>query len=342
MSSPDKPDLIERTQVETALRESEQHLRWLAAVVESSDDAIISKNSRGIIRTWNKGAERLFGYSSNEAIGKPITIVIPPDLHDEERNILERIQRGEPIENYEAVRQRKDGSSVAVSITISLVKNAEGKIVGASKIARDVTERKRAQAREKVLVAELDHRVKNILARVAMVAASSRQGTTSIDEFTKSLDGRIHSMAAAHSLLSQTGWSSAGIETLVRHQLAPCAADGNIEIRGSDVMLVPAAVQALAMVLHELVTNAAKYGALSVPTGRVSVSWDLRPSGHASTNLVFTWQEVGGPPFAPNIQPGYGTRLIRELVPFELGGTVDLVFAAEGASCRIEFPIEPA
>jgi PAS domain S-box-containing protein len=335
-------DLIERTQVETDLRESEQRLRWLASVVELSDDAIISKNTCGIIETWNKGAERLFGYSSDEAVGKPITIVIPSERDDEERDILERIQRGVSVENYETVRRRNDGSLVTVSITVSPVKNAEGRIIGASKIARDVTERKRAQAREKVLMAELDHRVKNILARVAMVAASSRQGTNSFDEFTKSLDGRIHSMAAAHSLLSQTGWLSVGIEALVRDQLAPYASAGNIEIRGSDVMLAPVTVQALAMVLHELVTNAAKYGALTVPTGRVSVSWDLRSSGSASTNLFFTWQEAGGPPSVPNIQSGYGTKLIRELVPFELAGTVDLAFAAGGVSCRMAFPVEPA
>jgi two-component sensor histidine kinase len=96
------------------------------------------------------------------------------------------------------------------------------------------------------------------------------------------------------------------------------------------------------MVLHELVTNAAKYGALTVPTGRVSVSWDLRSSGSASTNLFFTWQEAGGPPSVPNIQSGYGTKLIRELVPFELAGTVDLAFAAGGVSCRMAFPVEPA
>jgi two-component sensor histidine kinase len=94
----------------------------------------------------------------------------------------------------------------------------------------------------------------------------------------------------------------------------------------------------MGMVLHELVTNAAKYGALSVPTGRVTVSWDRKPNGHAG-NLVFAWREFGGPPSAVEAKSGYGTRLIRELVPHELGGTVDLEFAAEGVSCRIEFPL---
>ena len=110
-------------------------------------------------------------------------------------------------------------------------------------------------------------------------------------------------------------------------------------IRGTELMLSPAAIQAMGMVLHELVTNAAKYGALSVPTGQVSVSWERRQNGNAAANLIFEWREFGGPRTAAWIKSGYGIRLIRELVPYELGGTVDLVFAPEGASCSIEFPL---
>jgi PAS domain S-box-containing protein len=325
-------DLIERTQVE-------ERFRWLASIVESSDDAIIGKNIDGIITSWNNGAERLFGYTADEVVGKPVTILFPPDRHNEERIILERIMRGERIDHYETVRHRKDGSSVDESLTISPVKNAEGRIVGASKIARDITERKRAEAREKMLMAELDHRVKNVLARVAMVAMSSRQGSRSIDEFGQSLDGRIKAMGAAHALLNESGWRGVGLEAVVRNQLAPYATDRNITISGTGVVLTTVATQVVAMVLHELVTNAAKYGALSVPTGRVTVSWDVKPNGHA-TNLVLLWREFGGPPTSAEVQSGYGSRLIRELVPYELGGTVDHHLAEEGVSCRIEFPLE--
>jgi two-component sensor histidine kinase len=272
-------------------------------------------------------------------IGQPVTILIPPDRHDEQRTIFQRIMRAERIKNYETVRRRKDGSSVDVSLTISPVKNAEGKIVGASSITRDITERKIAEAREKMLMAELDHRVKNVLARVDMVALSTRKGSSSIDEYARSLKGRIQSMAAAHALLSQKGWHDVGLEALVRNQLAPYAADANVAIHGTDVTLTAGAIQAMGMVLHELVTNAAKYGALSVPTGRVTVSWDRKPNGHAA-NLVFAWREFGGPPIAVKAKSGYGTRLIRELVPHELKGTVDLEFATEGVSCTIEFPLE--
>jgi two-component sensor histidine kinase len=188
-------------------------------------------------------------------------------------------------------------------------------------------------------MAELDHRVKNVLARVDMVAMSSRNGSSSIDEFARSLKGRIQSMAAAHGLLSQKGWHGVGLEALVHSQLAPYAADANIAIHGTDVTLTAAAIQAMGMVLHELVTNAAKYGALSVPTGRVAVSWDREPNGHAAS-LVFAWRELGAPRTPVEAKSGYGTRLIRELVPHELGGTVDLEFTAEGVSCRIEFPLQ--
>jgi PAS domain S-box-containing protein len=332
-------DLIERTQVEAALRESEQRLRWLASIVESSEDAIVSRDIPGIITTWNKGAERLFGYTSDEVVGKPVTILIPSDRHVEERTILERISHGARIENYETVRQRKDGSLVNVLLTVSPVRNAEGKIVGASTIARDITRRKHAESRERMLMAELDHRIKNALASVAMIATSSRHDSSSIDEFARSLDGRIHSMAAAHTLLNQRGRHGVALAALVHNQLAPYAAEANITIRGTELMLTPAAIQAMGMVLHELVTNAAKYGALSVPTGQVSVSWERRQNGNAGANLIFEWREFGGPRTAAEIKSGYGIRLIRELVPYELGGAADLVFAPEGASCRIEFPL---
>jgi PAS domain S-box-containing protein len=248
-------DLIERSHVEAALRESEQRFRWLASIVESSDDAIIGKNIDGMITSWNNGAERLFGYTAEEVVGKPVTILIPPDRHDEERTILERIKRGERIDHYETIRHRKDGSSVNVSLTVSPVKNAEGEIIGASKIARDITGRKRAETREKVLMAELDHRVKNVLARVATVVISSRHESSSIDEFARSLDGRIKSMTAAHALLSQSRWHGVGFDALVRTQLAPYATDANISISGTDVVLSTGAGQAMAMVLHELTRN---------------------------------------------------------------------------------------
>src|SRR6185503_910420 len=127
------------------------HAQRLAAIVESSDDAIISKDLSGIIATWNGGAEKLFGYEAEEAIGKPITMLIPPDRQSEEPEIVARIKRGERVEHYETVRLRKDGRRIDVSLTISPIVDAAGEVVGASKIARDVTERKRTEATQAAL-----------------------------------------------------------------------------------------------------------------------------------------------------------------------------------------------
>jgi two-component sensor histidine kinase len=190
-------------------------------------------------------------------------------------------------------------------------------------------------------VAELDHRVKNILAEVAVVASSTRQGSRSIDEFLQSLNGRIQSMAAAHSLLSKSSWQGVGLDALVRNELAPYATDTNITISGTDTMLTAAETQAVAKVLHELATNAAKYGALSIPGGHVSVNWKRNSSGDG-TNLSIVWQELDGPPVKSEAQSSYGTDLIRNLIPHELGGKVDFVFASDGVSCRIEIPIGQA
>jgi two-component sensor histidine kinase len=234
----------------------------------------------------------------------------------------------------ELTGQRKDRSIFPIELTVSEVDVAGRRMF--TGIVRDITERKRAEEHQALLVAELDHRVKNILAQVAAVASSTRQGSRSIDEFLQSLDGRIQSVAAAHGLLSKSGWQSVGLNTLVRNQLAPYATGANVTISGTDIALPPAKIQALAMVLHELATNAAKYGALSIPGGQVSVSWDCKPDGKA-TNLILIWREFGGPPVASDVQSSYGINLIRNLIPHELGGMVDLVFPAEGVSCKIEF-----
>jgi PAS domain S-box-containing protein len=236
-----------------------------------------------------------------------------------------------------------DGRELWLQDTARAEFDPAGKLARVKGMLHDVTERKRAEEHQKILMAELDHRVKNVLARVDAVADSTCRSSGSIAEFTRSYKGRLQSMAIAHTLLSQTGWrGGADLTTLVREQLAPYAAGANTTIVGADIKLGASATQALAMVLHELVTNAVKYGALSIPGGRVSVSWERKLNGNAATNLVLVWREVGGPPVAPETRSGYGTDLIRSLIPHELGGSVDLALAPDGVCCRIEFPLEPA
>ena len=194
-------DMTKRIEIEVALRESEQRLRWLASIVESSDDAIVSKNLDGIITSWNRGAERVFGYSAREAIGQPITLVIPEERHNEEREILTRIRRGERIDHFETVRQRKDGGPITVSLTVSPVKNASGKIVGASKIARDITDQKRNREQINVLAREAEHRSKNMLSNVQAIVNLSQSDTS--EGLKRAIGGRIQAMSNVHSLLSR-------------------------------------------------------------------------------------------------------------------------------------------
>ena len=185
-------DMTKRIEIEVALRESEQRLRWLASIVESSDDAIVSKNLDGIITSWNSGAERVFGYSAREAIGQPITLVIPEERHNEEREILTRIRRGERIDHFETVRQRKDGGPITVSLTVSPVKDASGKIVGASKIARDITDQKRNREQINVLAREAEHRSKNILSNVQAIVNLSQSDTS--EGLKRAISGRIQAL----------------------------------------------------------------------------------------------------------------------------------------------------
>jgi two-component sensor histidine kinase len=149
-------------------------------------------------------------------------------------------------------------------------------------------------------------------------------------------------MADAHSLLSRNRWHGVGLIDLVQRQLAPYSTETNVAMGGPDVTLSAEATQALAMVLQELVTNAVKYGALSNPRGRVSVSWEHRPSQDAAGRLAIVWQETGGPPATAPRSSSYGTNLIRGLIPRELGGAIDLAFQAEGVRCDIEIPIRTA
>jgi PAS domain S-box-containing protein len=207
-------------------------------------------------------------------------------------------------------------------------------------VSIDITERKRVEEQQRTLLAELDHRVKNTLSTVSAVVSHTWQGSSSVADFVASLDGRIRSMTTTHELLSSGRWEGVSLAELVRRELAPYATPNNSEIKGPGVLLKPEAAQAMAMVLHELATNAAKYGALSTKYGRVSIRWDRHRNGHPRSHLVFEWQEIGGPPVVALGKSSYGTSTIRDLIPYEFGGTVDLVLAPQGVQCHLELPAE--
>jgi PAS domain S-box-containing protein len=204
----------------------------------------------------------------------------------------------------------------------------------------DITERKKLEEQRKLLIGELDHRVKNTLSTVSAVISRTGEGSRSLADFVAALDGRIRSMAKTHELLSAHRWQGVSLTQLIRNELAPFATGSNTDLEGPEVILTPEAGQAMAMVLHELVTNAAKYGALSTQSGRVVIRWDRRLNGHLRSHLMLEWRETGGPPVIASAGPSYGMSIIRDLLPYEFGATVDLVLAADGVRCRLELSAE--
>ncbi len=306
-----------------------------AAVIDSSHDAIVTKDLNGIITSWNAGAEHVFGYRPEEAIGKPVYILIPPDHADEEPKILDRIRRGERIDHYETIRVRKDGTLLNVSLTVSPIKDASGKIVGASKIARDVTERKRTDAHVSALAREAEHRTKNILSNVQAIVHLTE--AASVADFKTAIEGRIRAVANVNNLFVETRWAGAELHALVTQELAPYRrGDGKrIAIEGPELLLEPTIAQTVAVVVHELATNAAKYGALSVNNGRVNIRWTATDAGH----LRLSWTETDGPSVTLPTRTGFGTRVLRTMTK-QTNGEMRFDWRPAGLVCEIELPIQ--
>ncbi|MGA7715899.1 PAS domain S-box protein [Bradyrhizobium sp.] len=327
-------NITKRIEIEAALGESEQRLRWLASLVESSDDAIVSKNLDGIITSWNGGAERIFGYAASEAIGQPITLVIPDSRQSEELEILMRIRRGERIDHFETVRQHKNGSFIVVSLTVSPVKDASGQIVGASKIARDITEQKRNQEVITTLAREAEHRSKNLLANT--LAAVNLSQSSSPEGLKQTIVGRIQALANVCSLFVATRWIGAELSAIATQELAPYSEvrGKRVIIDGPQILLEPDAAQAIAVVLHELATNAAKYGALSASNGQVRVEW----SHAADDQLCLRWVETGGPAAREPTRKGIGGRIIEQMI-VQQKGTVRFDWRKDGLVCEITLPV---
>lgn len=312
----------------------EQAAKRLASIVESSDDAIISKNLDGIIQSWNAGATRLFGYSAEEAIGKSVLMLIPSDRQNEEPGIIERIRRGERVDHYETIRQRKDGSLIDISLSVSPMRDATGRIIGASKIARDISLRKQADATRQLLVSELNHRVKNTLAVVQAIVQQTLWNTKDPADFAARFSGRIQSLARVHTLLTDSTWQGADLRALIRDQLLHGSVDETkLTAWGPTVLLMPQMTLHLALMLHELGTNSSKHGALSATGGWVTVNWSVKDE-----TLHLKWEERGGPVVTAPIKRGFGTRLIEQSAKSE-GGRAEMICDAKGVTWEIMLPL---
>lgn len=328
-------DLTDRAAInEAALRYS--------AIVESSDDAILAKDINGTIISWNAGAQRIFGYSADEVIGRSILMLIPADRHDEETEILNRIHRGERVDHLETIRRRKDGSLVEISLTSSPMKDRFGRVIGASKIARDITERRRAEEQQHMLLREMDHRIKNLFALAGSIVTLSARFAHTPQELVAAVSKRLNALARAHNLtvpLSSTFTErtaqSTTLHDLIRTIVAPYTNSSSGEefrcrIEGENIAIRGSAVTSIALLLHEFATNAAKYGAFSDPRGWIAI--DCQVEGG---NLVFHWKEHGGPSVAPVDEIGFGTLLEKATVSTQLGGEVVREWAPDGLSIRL-------
>ncbi|ESY66330.1 histidine kinase [Mesorhizobium sp. LNHC252B00] len=319
---------------------SEEARHHLSAIVESSFDAIVSKDLNAIIKSWNRGAERLFGYTAEEAIGRSVTMLIPDDNQDEEPRILERIRRGERVETYETIRQRKDGTLVPVSLTVSPVRNAAGHIIGASKIARDISSARENEHRIRLLMREVNHRVKNQYSVILSMIRETNKRAENPSAFERQVRERIMALSLSHDLLVLGDWRGVTLFELLLSQTKPFGNEGRISMSGPSIVLSPNAVQYLGIAFHELATNSAKYGVLSGDEGNISATWDITGS-RAERFFHLTWAETDGPQVQTVGEGGFGTVVLKRVAPQAVGGKGTLEHASHGITWTLEAPLAP-
>ena len=308
----------------------------LAAIVRSSQDAIVSFDHDGVIGSWNASAERLFGYQAEDIIGQNHAMLLPADRLQEGAEAVERLSDGEAVITLESERKRKNGSIFPCLATMSPIHGPNGRLLGFSSTIRDITERRQWEERQRLMARELVHRVKNSFAVVQSIVRQTQRSTPDPEAFSLALSGRLSAMAASHDLLTDRHWEGAGLRDLVASQLAPFAAGGEQRVRtqGPDATLDPSLAVPLGLALHELATNATKYGSLSRPGGLVDLSWTINlQDGTELLSLI--WREIGGPPIIGPTRRGFGSSLIERGLP---DARIERRFEASGLVCRIELP----
>jgi len=322
-----------------------EHAR-LAAIVNSSRDAIFGFSLDERISSWNVSAERIFGLSATEVVGQPLSRLLPPHPSDETRKFFVSHDRPLRLAEFEMTWVRPNGESVPLAISYSPVRDHDGTLLSGKLIARDVTERVRAARHTELMMAELNHRVKNTLATVQAIAHQTVANAPDLETFKESFLARLLALSHTHNLLAQDAWTGAALTGVINNELAPYRHDsdarGNdarVQLHGDEISLQPKQALALSMALHELATNAGKYGSLSAPGGLVTVTWTTRIKDKGRW-LYLQWTETGGPAVEPPTRRGFGSRLIEEGVPYELDGEVTHEFPRSGVTCTIDVPLD--
>ena len=325
-------DITERKQAD--LRNAQ-----LAAIVASSIDAIVSVDFSDTILTWNSGAEQLFAYTAQEVLGRKADFLVPPELLPERHAIMQRLMAGEAIE-YQTRRLRKDGAAIDVWIRGAPVTGLDGTLVGGSLIIRDITAQTQREAHIRFLMRELTHRSKNLLAVIQAMARQSLSLLTSPEEFVVRFSERLSGLAGSHDLLSTDDWAGASLVQLIHSQLQHYGDlfGTRIILQGPDLILRPEAAQNIGIALHELSTNAAKFGALSVGGGTVTVSWAIVPDDKNGRRMHMCWQERGGPPVKGPSHKGFGHMVMDRITGQALGGTSQAQFEPTGVCWTLDVP----
>jgi PAS domain S-box-containing protein len=331
-------DVTEREEAERQLRESEERFRL---AVEAAPSGMVMTDAEGRIVMINAHAESLFGYSRDELVGRKIEILVPGRFQGSHPGYRETYRDRPSARPMGAGRdlfaRRKDGAEVPVEIGLSPIETFDGMMVLAAVV--DISGRKRAEAQRELLLAELNHRVKNTLAVVQSIAHQTFKDTD--PEARAGFEGRLVALAIAHNLLTQANWENASLERLAADALHLSGPNGKrVSMSGPRILLPPREALAIAMALHELYTNAVKYGALSNEAGRVALAWSRPDDPQDRLDLV--WREHGGPAVSPPRRRGFGSLLLERTLANDLHGSVTMEFRPEGLVCSIAAPLPGA
>ena len=283
---------------------------------------------------WDEGQYRIFGVDPErfEVTSANIQKLLHPDDVDNLRKLIAEFAKG--VRTYEAEFRinRPDGEQRWCVGTAAATMDLNGRVIRVSGVTVDITERKRAEERQNLLTREVDHRAKNALALAQSIVRLTR--ADSVKEYAERVEGRINALARVHTILSLSSWQGAEIGKLISEEMAPYASSGQVQSFGPEVGLQPRVAQTLALALHELLTNSAKYGALSALSGRLSITWQT-----VDDKLALTWQESGGPPVCEPTFRGFGTRGLMASIESQLGGEALFAWRPEGLVCRLLVPI---
>jgi len=284
---------------------------------------------------WDEGQYRIFGVDPDSFIvtRENVEALLHANDVGELRNIVTQFGKGTRSWEMEFRVNRPDGEVRWCAGTAAATVDRNGRVVRVSGVTVDITERKRAEERQHLLTREVDHRAKNALALAQSIVRLTR--CDDVKDYVAAVEGRISALARVHTILSLSSWQGAEIGQLVNEELSPYSNGKQIEIQGPKIQLHPATAQTLALAIHELITNSAKYGALSVRAGRLDVRWETRDG-----NLELSWDEQGGPPVTKPTTRGFGTRSVIASVSSQLGGHAEFNWRLEGLLCRLSAPLD--